>query len=72
MTFLQVFEAFCGCILIFVGWRFIRTREIPVTSEGSNTPLWWIRGRDAVFLGVVVIGLGLALFALAGGLSQLP
>ena len=72
MTLLQVFEVLCGCILVFVGWRFIHTREIPVTSEGSNTPLWWIRGRDAVFAGVVVIGLGLALFAVAAGIFQLP
>lgn len=71
MTHLQVFEIFCGCILIFVGWRFIRTREIPVTGEGSNTPLWWIRGGDAVFAGVLVIGLGLALFAVAGGMFRL-
>ena len=72
MTLLQAFEVLCGCILIFVGWHFIRTREIPVTSEGSNTPLWWIRGGDAVVAGVVVIGLGLALLAVAAGALHLP
>ncbi|MGE3346369.1 MAG: hypothetical protein AB7I35_02925 [Ramlibacter sp.] len=72
MTLLQVFEVLCGCILIFIGWRFIRIREIPVTSEGSNTPFWWIRGRDSVFAGVVVIGLGFAFFAGAAGIFQLP
>lgn len=72
MTLLQGFEALFGFVLIFVGWRFIHAREIPATSEGSSTPLWWIRGRDAVFAGVVVIGLGLALLAVAAGVVDLP
>lgn len=72
MTLLQGFEALCGFFLIFVGWRFIRAREIPVTSEGSSIPLWWIRGRGAVFAGAVVIGLGLALLAVAASVVDLP
>lgn len=72
MTLLQGFEALCGLVLIFVGWRFICARKIPVTSEGSSIPLWWIRGRDVVFVGVVVIGLGLALLAVAAGVVDLP
>ena len=56
----------------FFGWRFIRTREISVKSEGSITALWWIGGIDAVFVVAAVICLGLALFAVAGGIFQLP
>ena len=72
MTTLQVFEALCGVILIFVGWRFIRAREIPVVSEGSYAPLGWIRGKDAVLVGVVVMALGVALLVVAAGFFQLP
>lgn len=72
MTLLQLFETICGIILIFVGWRFTRDRKIPVVSEGSLTPAGWITGMDAVIAGVLVIGMGVALIAVAAGLLKLP
>lgn len=72
MTTLQVFEALCGVFMIFIGWRFIRARAIPLVSEGSYTPLGWIKGRDAVLVGVVLMMLGVALLVVAAGFFRLP
>lgn len=72
MTSLQLFETLCGVIMIFVGWRFICNRKIAVVSEGGQTPLGWIKGRDTVIAGVVVITIGLCFLAAAAGMWQLP
>ena len=72
MTPLQLFEALCGVIFVYVGWRFIRAREIPIVSEGGYTPLGWLKGWEAVAAGVCVIALGAALLGAAVGFIQLP
>jgi hypothetical protein len=72
MTTLQAFEALCGVILVCVGYRFIRAREIPVVSEGGYTPLGWLKGWEAVLAGVGVIAVGVAFIAVAAGFVQLP
>jgi hypothetical protein len=67
-----VFEAVCGFIFVYIGWRFIRAREVPVVSEGGYTPLAWLKGWEAVLAGPMVIALGLGFLAVAAGFMQLP
>jgi hypothetical protein len=72
MDIRQIIEILCGVIAIYVGWRFIRVREIPVVSEGGTEPLGFLRGWEAVVAGLAVIALGLVLLAAAADLVKLP
>jgi hypothetical protein len=71
MVTLEVVEAICGAIAIYVGVRWMLTRTIRVVSEGGFKPLALIEGRDAVVVGCVVFCVGLGLIAASFGLISL-
>lgn len=71
MTTMQLFEALCGVVLVYVGYRWIRAGEIPVVSEGGKTPLGWLKGWEALLAGACAIAVGLVFLAAAGSIVQL-
>jgi hypothetical protein len=68
---LEVVEAICGCIAMYVGVRWMLRRKIPIVTEGGFVPLAWIEGRDAVVVGCIVFSFGLGLIAASFGLISL-
>jgi len=71
MATLEVVEAICGAIAIYVGARWVLKRKIPIVSDRGFDPLAWIEGRDAVVVGCIVFCLGLGLMAASFGLASL-
>jgi hypothetical protein len=65
MLALHIFEFLFGCISCYVGVRIIKAKEIPIVSEGGSEPLGWLRGSEAVAVGVVAVCFGIAFFAAA-------
>ena len=72
MSVVQVFEAVCGGITIYVGGRYLLARRIPIVNEGEDKPLAWITGWEAVAVSCLVLCLGLYLLALSAGILPQP
>jgi len=72
MSVVQVFEALCGGIAVYVGVRYLLANRIPVVNEGEEKPLAWITGWGAVAVSCLVICFGLYLLALSAGVLRQP
>jgi hypothetical protein len=72
MTGLSICEALCGILAVYIGVRWILTREVPIVSEGDDKPVGWLKGNEAIIAGCLAVCAGLYLLAVAFGLARLP
>ena len=71
MTGESIIEFVGGFIAFYVGVRWVIARRIPVVSEGGFEPLGWIKGTEAVVVGLCVVVGGLLFLAASVGLVRL-
>ena len=72
MNSLDIFEALCGALTIYIGARYWLDGSIPIQIEGEDRPIATISGWEAKAVSFLIVGLGLYLVALPTGfLDQL-
>jgi hypothetical protein len=71
MNTFRFIESVCGLIALYVGVRCIVVRKVPVVSEGGYVPLTWLKGWEAVVLGLAALFVGATLLAAAFGFVEL-
>lgn len=71
ITIENAFLTLCGVFAIYIGYRFIAAKHVPIVSEDDRETYGWLHGKEAVAAGIAVAALGFTLLAAAIGLIKL-